>query len=175
MGRDEFIKQYPNLKDFLPYLDVLNKESGRGKVLISAGFLEEQLKQILLAFMLDTDEARELLEGGNAPLGSFSARTNACYVLGLITESEHRDLVLMRRIRNDFAHKVQTSFETESVKNRCKELKYRVPDSFPVGDMTINANAEGQFTTAAVSLIMNLTNRAHYVGQERRAAKGWPY
>ena len=33
--RDEVLKEYPNLKEFLPYLDELNRESPRGKVLIS--------------------------------------------------------------------------------------------------------------------------------------------
>jgi hypothetical protein len=50
--RDEVLKEYPNLKDFLPYLDELNNESPRGKVLISTGYLEQLLKEILSAFLL---------------------------------------------------------------------------------------------------------------------------
>jgi hypothetical protein len=34
---DEVLKGYANLKDFLPHIDELNKESQRGKVLISTG------------------------------------------------------------------------------------------------------------------------------------------
>jgi hypothetical protein len=42
--RDDLLKEYPNLKDFLPYLDELDRESPRGKVLISTGYLAQMLK-----------------------------------------------------------------------------------------------------------------------------------
>jgi mannitol operon repressor len=103
---------HPNLEKFWPFLQVLRQESERGQVLISAGFLEEQPKDVLLAFLLEKSQARDLVEGANAPLGTFSARTEACYALGLITEEEYSDLTLIRRIRNEFAHNIETSFET---------------------------------------------------------------
>jgi hypothetical protein len=62
----ELRAKFPNLESFWPYLEGLNSESHRGQVLITAGFLEERLKKILLAFMLDVPEAMKLLEGGNA-------------------------------------------------------------------------------------------------------------
>jgi len=97
---DEYRNKYPHLAKFWPYVDVLNAESQRGKVLVSAGFLEEQLKQILLSFALECSEAMELVEGGNVPLGTLSARISACYLFGLITQDEHNDLHLIRRIRS---------------------------------------------------------------------------
>jgi DNA-binding MltR family transcriptional regulator len=103
-------KQNPHLKEFWPYLDLLNAESDRGKVLISSGFLEEQLKQILLSFMLKEKQATEFVGGGNAPLGTFSARITACYLLGLISGDESDDLHHFRHIRNAFAHKLETVF-----------------------------------------------------------------
>ena len=69
--RDEVLKEYPNLKDFLPYLDELNKESPRGKVLISTGYLEQMLKEILSSFLLKDKVVDDLFEGGNAPLGTL--------------------------------------------------------------------------------------------------------
>lgn len=175
MVPDELRKKYPNLEKFWPYLDLLNKESNRGAVLISTGFLEEQLKEILLAFMLGNSQAEELVEGGNAPLGTFSARITACYVLGLISDNEHHDLNLIRRIRNDFAHDIHTSFETQSVIDRCKDLRRKADDydSETLGEVRVGPS--GQFRTAAVGLIMNLINRPHYVSRERRKPVDWPY
>ena len=46
-ARDELLKEYPNLKAFLPYLDELNRESPRGKVLILTGYLEQMLKDMV--------------------------------------------------------------------------------------------------------------------------------
>ena len=174
MFPDELTKQYPNLKEFFPYLALLNNESDRGKVLISTGFLEEQLKQILLAFMLQGSQAEDLVDGGNAPLGTFSSRITACYVLGLISQNEHDDLHLIRRIRNDFAHNIHTSFKAESVISRCKELKYKAHDYEHPAKGAVKIEPSGQFTTASVGLIMSLTNRHHYVSQKRRTAENWP-
>lgn len=124
MFPDDYRKQQPHLEKLGPYLEVLNAESARGKVLVSTGFLEEQLKEILVAHFLECPEAGELVEGGSAPLATLSARISACYVLGLITKNEHDDLQIIRKIRNDFAHDLHTTFDTERVVNRCRELRH---------------------------------------------------
>lgn len=167
-ARDSSIfETHPHLKEFIPWLDLLNKESERGQVLISAGFLEQQLKEILRAFMIDNGGASELFNGGNAPLATFSSRIAACFALGLITDGEHHDISLIRKIRNEFAHDVHTSFATQSVAHRCAELIARAK-----GD---DVGTRGQFMTAATALILSLVNRAHYVGKERRSLKPYPY
>ena len=100
MTVDDFRSRNPHLAKFWPYLDLLEKESERGKVLISCGFLETQLRDVLLAFMIDSAAASDLLEGANAPLGTFSSRITACFALGLISEQELADLTVLRRIRH---------------------------------------------------------------------------
>ena len=144
-------------------------QSPEDVVLISAGFLEQQLKDILLAFMLKDAAAEEFVEGGNAPLGTFSSEITAAYLLGLLSTDEHNDLKLIRKIRNDFAHEVETTFNTPSVVDRCKLLKYKAED---YGE--VKMGAFGQFQSAAVGLIMNLTNRAAQVSQQRRNTRTWP-
>ena len=175
MTPDELRKKYPHLEQFWPYLEMLSKESDRGAVLISTGFLEQQLKDILLAFMLSNSQAADLVEGHNAPLGTFSARITACYVLSLISENEHHDLNLVRRIRNDFAHDIHTSFETQSIIDRCRELRHKAHDydSEKLGEVRVGPS--GQFRTAAVGLIMNLVNRPHYISKHRCTSVDWPY
>lgn len=165
--RDAVLKEYPNLEDFLPYLDELNKESPRGKVLISTGYLEQMLKDILVSFLMEDKVVDDLFEGGNAPLGTFSARAKLSYTLGLISEAEFHDIDLIRRIRNDFAHDMKASFDNDGVKNRCGLLKHKVPDD--KGKVL----AEGQFTSAASGLLLNLVNRAAYVSDTRRTYGNW--
>lgn len=173
--REEWIKTYPHLKDFFPFIDLLTDESERGKALISSGFLEEQLKQVLLAFMVDSPQGTELVEGGNVPLGTFSARITACYTLGLISKDEHDDLHLIRKIRNDFAHDIHTTFKTESVVNRCKHLKHKAEDYDRSGKDPVVVSPQGQFLTAATAIILHLANRPHYVSKQRRSYGNWPY
>jgi hypothetical protein len=165
----------PHLAKFYPYLDLLREESDRGRVLISTGYMEEQLKDILLAFMQDTPQAKELVTSGNAPLGTFSSRIAACYSLGLISERENHDLTLLRKIRNDFAHDMHISFATPSVVDRCKLLDHKAGDytSENMGEVIVNPTA--QFTSAAVALILKFTNRPHYVAQKRCVYGEWKY
>jgi hypothetical protein len=54
-------EKYPNLEAFWPFLQTLREESPRGTVLISCGFLEQQLKEFLLAFMVDDAAVGEFI------------------------------------------------------------------------------------------------------------------
>jgi mannitol operon repressor len=166
----EFRSRNPHLAGFFAYLDRLNSESPRGKVLISVGLIEEQLRRVLLAFMCDGLSTKELVDGPTAPLGSLSARIAACHSLGLISEAEHGDLTIIRRIRNAFAHEMSASFEDQAIVQRCAALRMRAHDH---GDVRIGP--EGQFMTAVTSLILCLVNRPHYVGQRRLTPHTWPY
>lgn len=61
----------------------LNGETDRGAALVAASRLDEILKNILTSFLRRTKSSDDLLEGVNAPLGTFSARASACHALGL--------------------------------------------------------------------------------------------
>jgi hypothetical protein len=161
---------HPHLKEFLSYLPVVSAESARGEVLISVSYLDELLRRTLMAFFVEQKKHSELLDGANAPLGSFSSRIGVCEALGLISDREARELHRMRKIRNRFSHEVYVSFEDQQIKDWCKALDYKAPD---YGDVVVPPR--GQFGSATHSLILNLVNRASYVSKERRAAKAWPY
>jgi mannitol operon repressor len=175
MAPDDLRTKYPHLKKFWPYIDLLSKESPRGKVLISTGFIEQQLKEVLLAFMLPVSQAKNLLDGLNAPLGTFSSRISACYSLGLIKDHEQHDLSIIRHIRNDFAHNIHTSFETPSVVDRCGKLKTKAPDYTSEKMGEVELGPQEQFESAVVALILNLVNRPHFVGKQACLAHDWPY
>lgn len=168
--RAKLREDYPNLQEFFPFLDQLNKESPRGSVLIASSFIEEQLRRVILAFLIESSEANKLLEGYYAPLGSFSARASAAFCLGLISSAEYEDCDTIRRIRNEFAHIVSASFDDQRIEALCRKLHLSAKD---YGDVVVGSF--GQFTTASVALIMNLTNRAHYVGKDRLSYRKWPH
>jgi len=167
---DDFLAANPHLAEFMPFLDALNAESARGAVLVGCSFIDGQLEKILAAFLRDEKESAKLLSGFNAPLGSFAARITAAFALGLITRAEYAECETLRKVRNDFAHKVTASFEDQSVKDHCARLAYAAK---PYGEVEVNARS--QFTTAAVGLILHFTNRAHHVGQQQRREQSWPY
>ena len=91
-------------------------------------------------------------------MGTLAARAAAAAAMGLISTREYRELHTIKQIRNQFAHHHRTSFSDRSIADRCRNLTFSAKD---YGDVVVGAR--GQFTTAALALILNLTNRSHYV------------
>lgn len=164
-----FEDTHPHLKDFAEFLEEFNKETERGAALAAAAFLDSMLERILAAFFIPNNSGLELTAGFNAPLGNFAARAAACHAMGLISEDEFKECTLIRKVRNEFAHKVRMSFNNDKVKGLCSSLKYGAK---PYKDVTVSTR--GKFTTAAVGLILSLTNRPHYVSKKTLAYQDWP-
>jgi mannitol operon repressor len=152
----------------MDFLEDFNGESERGAALAAAAMIDDQLGKIVEAFLVPNKGSQALIAGFNAPLGSFSARIAAVYGLGLVSDIEHRECELIRKVRNEFAHHIKVSFKTEKVVGLCSQLKMSAKS---YGDVEIDTR--GQFTTAAVALILNLTNRPHYVGLKRLQYVQW--
>ena len=163
-------EEFPHLAQFFPFLNQLNDESSRGKAIISGSYLDDLLSNIIASFLIVGSSSKRLLEGYSPPIGSFSARIDMAYSLGLIKEKEKHELDLIRKIRNRFAHDVNCNFDDPKIIDWCKNLQM---DAKPYGDMKWTAN--GAFSTSAVCLILNLTNRSHYVSERRLKWQDWPY
>lgn len=160
----------PHLKGFVEFLDDLNKETERGVALVAAAMVDDQLGRTIEAFLIPNKGSAALLEGFNAPLGSFASRIAAAFALGLISEEEHRECDLIRKVRNEFAHQVRVSFQTDKIVSLCAQLQMVAQ---PYGDVKVDTR--GKFTSAAVSMILHLVNRPHYVMKERLTPREWEY
>ncbi|EOA7749613.1 MltR family transcriptional regulator [Escherichia coli] len=119
MDKDNLFNDLNKLNGYLDSLDE------RGLILSLAAFSEDALGKMLLTFMLDNKASKELIEGFNAPLGTFSSRIKACFSLGLITEGQYKDLELLRKIRNKFSHSWENiSIEDQDISQQIKELSF---------------------------------------------------
>jgi hypothetical protein len=161
---------HPHLREFFTFLPEANKESDRGLVLISMSFIDDLMRRILMAFLIEGRTSTALVEGFNAPLGTLSTRSSAAYALGLISEREFQECERLRKIRNRFAHEIHISFDDSGIRNACRNLTMAAQD---YGDVVVGPR--GQFSTSSTALILNLTNRPAYVSRKRRAFEGWPY
>ncbi|MFI3223153.1 MAG: hypothetical protein QX191_08975 [Methylococcaceae bacterium] len=105
----------------------------RGLVLSLSAFAEDALGSLLKGFMIPSKAASLLLEGFNAPLGTFSSRIKASYAFGLITEDQFHDLERLRKIRNEFAHTWQpTVLSQPKMAAQIKAMNHsRLNDHFP--------------------------------------------
>lgn len=110
-------------KAFNEFVADIRNESDRAAVILAAAKIDLVLYQILQKFLLPSTSSRDELLDGDAPLGTFSARINAVYRLGLIAADFARALHLLRRIRNSFAHEFSgISLNTGAHADRIREL-----------------------------------------------------
>jgi mannitol operon repressor len=157
---------HPHLSEFERYLAMLRKESDRGAVLISCSMIDELLRRTIRAYMTGEGLADELMNGGNAPVGSFYSRTKLAAALGLINGRIATECDTIRKIRNEFAHAVECTFDDAKVVALTKKLTFSMPDEMP---------ARSRFDTGAVPVILMLTNRPHYAAQRRLQLQEFPY
>jgi hypothetical protein len=99
-------------------IDELGKQSDRGAGIIAAAFTEEILEKIILNRLrpLSSDKYRDLFKG-NSPLSTFAAKIDMAFAIGVLNEIAHRQLHLIRKVRNCFAHSIQPlDFEHSEIK-----------------------------------------------------------
>lgn len=104
------------------------KESDRATAILAAALLDEKLRQLLEAFFVEDKKQVDKLLEDQAPLGSFGARINASYCLGLLSHDAHAMLILIKGIRNAFAHQLHgLSFDDSRIAKDCDKLKAFLP------------------------------------------------
>jgi DNA-binding MltR family transcriptional regulator len=87
----------------------IRRESTRAKVVLSVCYLDELLHQLIrMVLAARTRKDDPLFDGTNAPLGTFSAKIELAYRLGLIGHEVEQSLQYIRKIRNRFAHEIST-------------------------------------------------------------------
>ena len=104
---------------------MLISESDRGCALMAAAFLDDQLSLLIKEFLVQDQKVVSPLFESNGPIATFSSRISLSYALGLIPYNAYRELNLLRKIRNEFAHISQKlSFESPAIAARCRELSF---------------------------------------------------
>lgn len=134
----------------------LNKLPDGAYVITAAAILDERLKLVFESFLVtgkhESIIARDLMEPDGV-LGSYDARAQIAYVLGLISENEYHDLKAIGRIRNRFAHELSgLTFADEGIKGRTNGLKLSQQNS--------ELSPRARFNSALVSLLRELSSRA---------------
>ena len=143
----------------------LMEESDRGAVLVGVAYLDDLLLRLFKRMLLDKTLSEELF-GGSGPLSNLSGRIKVAYCLGWIGPATFRDLDLLRRIRNDFAHLHKPiTFTDPSVQSRCRDLE------MPKGFLSARfPRARDQFLCTVSMLILRLEQ---YRRDSRIPESGW--
>lgn len=112
--------------DFL--LDQFSKESDRAAVILVASIIDETLETLLKSYLVPIPNAQDsLFDNATSPLSSFSSKIDMAFRVGLISGKFARDLHIIRKIRNAFAHDIYgCSFDNGKVRSRVRELENSV-------------------------------------------------
>ncbi len=120
-----------NVKQHWKIVRELEEQTDRGAAIIGAAYLEDRLAEAIKtrlvsdfgAITYKSGRLEERIFRGQGPLGTFGAKIDLAYALGMLGENSHRDAHLIRSIRNDFAHIAEkTRFSTPKIKNQCGAL-----------------------------------------------------
>lgn len=99
-----YVSGDPDMDSLNRFQSLVRKQDDRALSLSLAAFAEDTLGRLLLVYLREDRQAKDLVDGFNAPLGTLSTRIKAAYALGLLTREQYEDLEIARRIRNEFAH-----------------------------------------------------------------------
>ncbi len=163
------VKQFHEIMDSIDadgFLSEFQRESDRSAAILATAFLDDALRRILTKFMITNPKLVDKLLGQLGPLGPFGSRILTCYLFGKISDEEYHDLEVVRKIRNDFAHRMHgLSFESQSIKNRCSNLQ--LANKVTAFKIFEEAGARERFNISIV-LLMNIltlreTNIAHVI------------
>lgn len=109
-------------EDFL--IENLNNDSDRAVALIAATILENRLERIILDRFIDDKKIVKKITEFQGLMGSFSAKIDLSYMLGIYSKPAYNEMNIIRRIRNEFAHDLSVvDFRTHKIFEKVKSLK----------------------------------------------------
>ena len=104
------------------FVEELRDASPRAKAIVAASALDEILARFLEKQIEHTKTAKRLIRRPYAPLGTFSARTDAAFGLHLISKNQYDALNVIREVRNSFSHRVNCAFDDPDIEKLCLRL-----------------------------------------------------
>lgn len=165
----EYAKSSPSVDD----RDAMEKEfygqSDRACGVLNASWLEQSI-ELSIQRILRPDYSRKLFDF-EGPLGTFSAKIMMAYAMGLFGSKTNHDLLLIRTIRNEFAHcQLPLRFDIPEVKAVCDHLIipdienvrvipmyiYQLPTLEPLENLYDKDHPKERFITCCHSIIYQL-------------------
>jgi DNA-binding MltR family transcriptional regulator len=113
------------MKEVIEFRASISNETDRGAVLMSAGYLDDKLKELIERRLVQDKKILRRVFDFTGALGIFSSRIDFVYLLGIIPKNAQRDLHTVRLIRNEFAHYASPlSYADEKVSDLCERLVF---------------------------------------------------
>jgi DNA-binding MltR family transcriptional regulator len=104
-------------------------DSDRSAGIVAGSVVDQRLVESIKTMMITTEEEKikeisDQLFRPSGPLGSFSNKIQLAFAFGIISTEAYEDLLIVKNIRNDFAHHLNLdTFDAHSIRDRCRNLK----------------------------------------------------
>ncbi|WP_139225649.1 hypothetical protein [Paracidovorax konjaci] len=116
-----------DLDDYQDMVAMFHSESQRGAAVLAGSYLENFLGTYLESRMVDKSMSDKIF-GASGPLSSFSQRIDFAHAFGFLQPKVCRQLHLVRKIRNHFAHHPkEASFSASPAKDWVTNLAANPP------------------------------------------------
>lgn len=105
------------------FVDRFHSETDRAAAVLAGGYLDSFLQDALRSVLVPCTRVDSLF-ATQGPLGSLASKISLTCALGLATDELARDMDLVRKIRNHFAHHIwEATFEIAPVSDWCKQIR----------------------------------------------------
>lgn len=158
-----------DLAGLASFVKEFKQETDRGAALVGAALIDHHLERLLRGHLLNEKIADKLLSNAaNSALSTLSARTDMCYALGLITEVEYHECVLIRKVRNRFAHKLHgLTFQDSEIAGWCTSLQAMAYERW--------GSPRQRYINSVITLCMVLWHRPSHAVHLRAQVRQWPW
>jgi DNA-binding MltR family transcriptional regulator len=103
----------------------IERNSDRAIGIIAAAMLEEHITNAIKRRWHESPAMVRRMLQVDGPLGNFGPKIDLVFLMGLISADGHHDMILIKKIRNKFAHYLDVdTFETPVIKGWCFDLKH---------------------------------------------------
>jgi DNA-binding MltR family transcriptional regulator len=124
MGEDAMVGEVM-AADYRAIIEEIEKQTDRGAAIIGAALVDDVLARAILGkFISLSSTKKKALFGGSGPLGTYQAKIDLAYALGLLTDAMATDFKLIGSVRNKFAHRpTAIGFSDKDIADLCSNLK----------------------------------------------------
>ena len=139
------------------FQEVIGASERAGAIVIVA-FIEDALRDCILARLrsLGPEQERLLVDGRDAVLSDLYSKIILGHALGLYSEAVKQDLLVLKNIRNKFAHRVAIrTFKHGEVVALCNKLHFTAREAWSSG-RPAQTDPKEQFHDAANSIMTGL-------------------
>ena len=167
------------------FAETLNAETDQACAVLAAAFLQASLEELFRARMrVSPAHVVNGLFVTGGPLASLAARVDLARALGWLTDAEHADLHIVRRVGEAFAADVrhELSFSDQRIRTECGRLEHAnaflaeagLPDSVFSEEVLaeLQGNARHRFEMAIGFLRQAVTYRASEPDTRRDSRAG---